>query len=307
MSLSKAQLAAVRSAESDPDCLRRLFVDLLDKAQWKEILEVRKSTLLNRRYKGRQAQNWRLVDGVCWAQDVKVQRVEPKRSKRLVEFNKEALKTILFQDGKGWWQDPFLFHLTRLQLGIALPNQLPTGWVSAERDFEAVITKLQEHSAEAAAYYDPPSNSRAGLKPTERSKWAEELIIACNNLIEHLNRSAGVLKAYSHIIREAEMVGYSRAFLEITRDPKKEELNTKAAAFIRKENPLTPLVKDHLKAYHQKHQRYPTLRELRDLIGCQTLSGKGRLKRIEINKKRYKDSQFVDTFKRQMKMLKHSR
>jgi hypothetical protein len=306
MPLSKEQIAAVSASRIDPAQLEALFGDGLDNQQWKEVLELRKRAILNRKSRGDNFQTWHLIDGVCWGQEVRVPRVEPKRGKRLSEFDSGACTTILFQDGKGWWQDPFLFYLVRLRLGIAMPASLPTGNVSVDVEFDALISRFRENQAQAMAYYEPPNNTAKGSKTSERSKWAEDLIIACSNVIDWLNRSAGALKGFSHIIREAESAGYSRAFLEATRDPKKEELNKKAAAFIRT-NPLTDLVRAKLNEFLQENHRPPSLREFRKFIGCKVLSGKHRDKKIQIGKYKRQDSQFVNAFKNQMRVIRKNR
>ncbi len=298
MHLSKEQIAAVSASRIEPSQLEALFGDGLDKEQWKEVLEFRRKAILKRKF-----QKWRLIDGVFWGQEVRVPRVEPKRGRRLSEFEGRACTTLLFQDGKGWWQDPLMFYLARLRLGIAMPASLPTGNVCAESEFDALISRFRENLSQAMAYYEPPNNTAKGSKVSESSKWAEDLIIACNNVIEWLNRSAGVLKGFSHIIREAESAGYSRAFLEATRDPRKEELNKRAAAFIRT-NPLTALVKARLTEFLQENHRLPSLREFRKFIGCKVLGGKHRDKKIEIGEYKRSDSQFVDAFKNQMKVMR---
>lgn len=304
MPLSEEQIAAVKASRIDTDHLEVLFGDRLDEHQWNEVLELRIRAILKRKSRRVNFPTWRLIEGVCWAQEVRVPRVEPKRSKRLADFNSTARRTILFQDGKGSWQDPFLFYLSRLQLGIPMPANLPTGNVSADEEFDALVSRFRENLSQAMAYYEPPKNAVKGSKISERSKWAEGQIIACSNMIEWLNRSAGALKGFCHIIREAELAGYSRAFLEATRDPKKEELNTKAAAFFRTTNPLTGFVKGQLDRFLRDNDHPPSLREFRKFLGCKVLSGKSRGKRIQIGPNKYKDSQFVDAFKSQMKALR---
>lgn len=306
MQLSKEQIAAVCSSRFEPAHLESLFAHGIDKQQWKEVIELRKKAILDKKSRGDTFQAWRLIDGVFWGQDVKVPRVEPKRGRKLSEFDSRAIKTILFQDGKGWWQDPCLFYLARLRLGIPLPVGLPTGNVSADAEFDALISRFRDNLSQAMAYYETPNNTAKHSKTSERIKWAEDQIIACSNLIEWLNRSAGALKSFSHIIREAESAGYSRAFLEATRDPKKEELNNKAAAFIRSSNPLTELVKARLSEFLQAQGRPPLLREFRKFVGCKVLSGKRRDKRIQIGRYNWQDSQFVDAFKNQMKHVRRN-
>lgn len=307
MPLSQKLAAAVRALKPDVEAIESLFNEPLDKAQWKEVLELRKAVLLKSRAGKATGRKIHIMEGVCWAKEVRVLRVEPKRSKRLGEYDARATKTLLFQDGKGWWQDPLLFYLSRIQHRVPFPARLTTGSVLPGQDFEALKAKIQEYKAEACAYYEPFGTDGQGLVHSERSQWAETLIFACDSLLEGLDRWSKKMKASSHIVREAELVGYARAFLEASRDPRKLELNKKAAAFMRSENPLRPLIRSRLAELLKKRHQLPKLIEFRKMIGCRVLSGKGRDKKIQIEGKTYKDSFLVDGFKDEVKLINKRR